>query len=240
MKVMQRIQARLQYPFLSEPITIACVGDSVTHGCFELYVNQNGIVTTHYSPSQSYVQLLQNALNTVFPIAAVNVLNCGISGDNIRICRERYARDVGRFAPDVVVFCYGLNDCTIEGYTADAFGADMRDMMRMVLDADAECILLTPNMMSTYLDPSIVEEGVRELAATATARQCDGTLSAFIEASRRAARQLQVPIADVYAIWEAFYQSGADINQLLANRVNHPLPAMHHIFAHKLMECLIS
>ena len=239
MKIMQLIQARSVSPFLSEPITIACVGDSVTHGCFEMFVNTQGFVTTHFAPSLSYVQLLQDDLNLYYPIAAINVLNCGISGDNIRLCRDRYARDVARYDPDLVVFCYGLNDCQIEGYSPDAFQADVAGMLSTAVESGAECILLTPNMMSTYLDPTILDDTVREMAALATARQGDGSLGVFVEASREAARELGVPIADAYAVWEALYNGGADVNQLLANRVNHPLPAMHRIFAQKIMECML-
>ena len=46
MKIMEKLAARNKNFFGNRPVTIACLGDSVTHGCFEIFINANGNIDT--------------------------------------------------------------------------------------------------------------------------------------------------------------------------------------------------
>lgn len=239
MKIMESIRKREANPFGSKTITIACIGDSVTHGCFEMFVDITGKLSTRYSPGESYVQRLQDYMNTMFPVAAVNVVNCGISGDTVVGGIKRYERDVGCYNPDLVVVCYGLNDCIFPMETPEKYAQEIGELFNLVTDSGAECILLTPNMMGTYVDPSIASPLVREIAVTCVAAQCDGSLTRYVEASRKKAREMDVPIADAYAEWQALANAGADVTRLLVNHINHPATFMHDIFMRKIVERML-
>lgn len=239
MYIMESIRKRSMNPFAASSITIACMGDSVTHGCFEMFVDVTGKVSTRYSPGESYVQRLQDYMNAVFPVAAVNVVNCGISGDRAALALKRYERDVQCYNPDLTVFCYGLNDCVYPTETPESFADCMGELFSLARAGGSECILLTPNMMGTYIDPSITAPLVREVAVSAVQVQCDGTLSAYVSAAMRRAREMNVPIADAYSEWQALANSGADVTRLLANGINHPSAFMHEIFMRKIVECML-
>ena len=239
MKIMEAIRKRAANPFGSKTLTIACIGDSVTHGCFEMFVDITGKVSTRYSPGESYVQRLQDYLNKVFPVAAVNVVNCGISGDRATSGLMRYDRDVQCYNPDLVVVCYGLNDCIYPNETPEMFADEMGNLFAKLHADRSECILLTPNMMGTYGDPSIAAPLVREIAVTCVQAQCDGTLTKYVDAARSKAKEMNVPIADAYAEWQALSNAGADVTSLLANHINHPATFMHDIFMRKIVERML-
>lgn len=242
MKLLKQISDRSNNPFAAPPVTIACMGDSVTHGCFEVFTDARGNLTTRYAPRESYVQGLQDFFNDVFPIAAINVVNCGISGDSARSGLKRFERDVACYHPNLVIVNYGLNDCMSPEAGekgATAYGVDMRNLFDKIAATGAEAMLLTPNMMGTYIDPSIDEPGVLELATLAVQRQVDGTFARYVDRARAMAIEMGIPIADTYAVWHSLAQNGADTTRLLSNRINHPNPMMHSIFVNKIIEMLL-
>ena len=42
MRITQRIAERNRDYYDKKPVTIVCLGDSVTHGCFDVFVNRSG------------------------------------------------------------------------------------------------------------------------------------------------------------------------------------------------------
>ena len=55
---------------------------------------------------------------------------------------------------------------------------------------------------------------------------------------RAVAKELNVPLADAYAEWQALKQRGVDTTAMLVNGMNHPTPEAHKIFADKLYELI--
>ena len=53
---------------------------------------------------------------------------------------------------------------------------------------------------------------------------------------RRIAAEENVCLADTYAVWEGFVNEGHPLPELLANRMNHPTPAGHRVYAEVLMK----
>ena len=62
MKIMNALSARTNNARDQRPVTIAFLGDSVTHGCFEVYINRQGNVDTRYRPEQAYSARLKRCV----------------------------------------------------------------------------------------------------------------------------------------------------------------------------------
>ncbi|MBR4442609.1 MAG: GDSL family lipase, partial [Clostridia bacterium] len=110
MKTTEKMALRCRDARACRPAVIACLGDSVTHGCFELVDLPDGRFDTTYRPHEGYPAKLQRRLNALFPAAAPCVLDAGISGDSARGGLERLERDVLSVRPDLVIVNFGLND----------------------------------------------------------------------------------------------------------------------------------
>lgn len=77
MRILEKLAARNAETPDRAAALIACLGDSVTHGCFEVFKNRFGKVDTVYRPEGGYPARLRRRLNLLYPASAVNVLNAG-------------------------------------------------------------------------------------------------------------------------------------------------------------------
>ena len=235
MRILEKLAARNAETPDRAAALIACLGDSVTHGCFEVFKNRFGKVDTVYRPEDGYPARLRRRLNLLYPASAVNVLNAGVSGDSAAGGLRRLERDVLSHLPDLVTVNFGLNDAMGGMDALSNYRANMRALFSRILDSGAECMLVTPNRMCSYVSHALSDSDLRAIAAAAAEIQTDGTLDAFVEAAREEARRLNVPIADAYRVWNRLERSGADTTALLANAINHPIPEMHELFAEKIV-----
>ena len=235
MRILEKLAARNAETPDRAAALIACLGDSVTHGCFEVFKNRFGKVDTVYRPEDGYPARLRRRLNLLYPVSAVNVLNAGVSGDSSAGGLRRLERDVLSHLPDLVTVNFGLNDAMGGRDALSNYRANMRALFSRILDSGAECMLVTPNRMCSYVSHALSDPDLRAIAAAAAEIQTGGTLDAFVEAAREEARRLNVPIADAYRVWNRLERSGADTTALLANAINHPIPEMHELFAEKIV-----
>ena len=235
MRILEKIAARNAETPDRAAALIACLGDSVTHGCFEVFKNRFGKVDTVYRPEDGYPARLRRRLNLLYPASAVNVLNAGVSGDSAAGGLRRLERDVLSHLPDLVTVNFGLNDAMGGRNALSNYRSNMRALFSRILDSGAECMLVTPNRMCSYVSHALSDPDLRAIAAAAAEIQTGGTLDAFVEAAREEARRLNVPIADAYRVWNRLERSGADTTALLANAINHPIPEMHELFAEKIV-----
>ena len=90
--------------------TIAFLGDSVTQGCFEVYVKNDGDIETVFDKNATYHGYLNQILTHLFPDTTVNIINAGISGDRAPLGAERLQRDVLDKNPDWMLLSCGVND----------------------------------------------------------------------------------------------------------------------------------
>ncbi len=238
MKFISRIEARNAQPRSERPIVIACIGDSVTHGCFELVVSQKeNTYQPVYQPDEGYVARLSRHINRLFPAAAVTLLNAGISGDSSRGGLQRLQRDVLNFSPDLVVVNFGLNDSMNKDTEAGiaAYESNMRRIFQKILESGAEAMLVTPNFMCSYVSCAVEGDGLRATAQRAAEVQNGGILKRYTEAARIVAREMNVPIADTYRRWEQLHDAGVDTTMLLSNGINHPTKEMHDLFVEEIL-----
>ena len=166
MRITQRIAERNKDYYGKKPVTIVCLGDSVTHGCFDVFVNRFGQVDTVCDTPAGYPMLLQKALLRLFPFSAVNVINASISGDSTTGALKRFDRDVAPFHPDLVTVNLGLNDCCAADPEASLanYMNNLRAIFRKIDELGAESMLVTPNMMCAYVDPSLEAEPLKKVA----------------------------------------------------------------------------
>ena len=94
---------------------IAFLGDSVTQGCFDLYI-QDERWRPYTESNKAYHEKVREIFSMLYPTVPLQIINAGISGDCAKNAYKRLERDILSFSPDLVVVCFGLNDAS--------FGAD--------------------------------------------------------------------------------------------------------------------
>ena len=144
MKVMNLFRDKAKDMNGCQPVTIAFLGDSVTQGCFEVFFKNNGEVETVYDVNSAYHSYLKNILTTLYPNVTVNIINAGISGNTAEQGYARLERDVMKFHPDLVVVCFGLNDCGQGPDYINVYADSLGKIFERLKSEDIETIFMTP------------------------------------------------------------------------------------------------
>lgn len=208
------------------PVTIVAFGDSVTHGA---------VAGGEINYETVYWNRLRQKLNAVRNYVPVNVINAGIGGITAKGSLARLDSQVLRYAPDLVIVCFGLND--VNGTLEDYLSA-LREIFTRCLSVGVEVIFLTPNMLNTYVAEG-TEARYLEYAAKTAEMQNGGRMDFYIGSAVALARALGVRVCDCYAEWKRRASSGEDTTVLLANRINHPTREMHELFARMLFDTIM-
>lgn len=240
METLEKIAVRNRDAWNQPVVTIACLGDSVTHGCFEVFMNRFGQIDTRYRTDRGYVAQLHRRLSELYPAAAVSMLNAGVSGGSAGHGLARLERDVLSHKPDLVIVNFALNDACGGLDKLEQYKQNMAAIFDRVLASGAECMLLTPNRMCAYVAPSLKDEALVRVAEDVTKVQSGGVLDAYVDAARALARERKIPVADALAEWNRLEAAGVDTTALLANDINHPNERMHGVFVEKIMDALLS
>lgn len=240
MEFLKKLQKKNADIYGEKPVTIAFLGDSVTNGCFELYLTKEDTVETVFERNSSYAARLARMLSYLYPRAQLNLINAGISGDNACNGAVRLPRDVLPFRPDLTVVCYGLNDCMAgpEREKRDAYVSALREIFVKLKESGSEVIFMTPNAMCDYADSNIREEKIRQAAEAACAVVRFGRLEEYLCAAKAAAAECGVKVCDCFSRWQKLQAEGVDTTSLLSNRINHPSREMHDLFAVSLLETI--
>lgn len=225
------------YPDTRVPV-VAFLGDSVTHGAFTCYewgdARASAGSNCLFDFDAVYHAVLQKRLRAVNPWLPVNVINAGVAGDNAPAALSRLDRDVIAHKPDLCVVDFALNDL---GEPIDVYRRAMGSIFDRLQGAGISVILLTPNMLNTYVHPDTIPM-YRDYAAVTANWQNGGTMTAYVNAAKEEASSRSVPVADAYAKWTGMAESGVDTTARLANRINHPDRDAHGLFADALFETL--
>lgn len=193
----------------SESALYVALGDSVTAGWLE-----HGILDA----DAAYPARFRRRLAALFPRTQISVLNAGLGGEDVEGALARLDRDCLRHGPHLVTVCLGLNDSRKGRENLAAFQANLNELVRRVEDgSDADLLLITPNTRGDAL-------------------QEDGTVAEYVRAVRAVARERDVGLADVHAVYNGWIRAGAAPADLLSNRVSHPTREGHEIFASALIE----
>ena len=206
------------------PINIVILGDSVSHGSI---VDSNDYETVYWN-------LLKKKINARYNYIPVNMICAAIGGTTAKDAVKRLDKQVLKHEPDLVIVCFGLND--VNG-TLDDYTAALRTIFERCLACGCEVIFLTPNMLNTYV-PDDTPKQWYDYAHKTAEMQNGGKMDAFMDAARAVAAAHGVPVCDCYAAWKTLAKT-EDTTMLLANRINHPIPEMHRLFADKLFEMIV-
>ena len=110
MKILEKLAAKQRDVFADSPATIVVFGDSNTQGCFECFMNEQGVIDTVFETENSYGAKLKHILQVLYPKAQINLINSGVSGDNATNALKRVESSVLAYKPDLVIVAFGTND----------------------------------------------------------------------------------------------------------------------------------
>ena len=209
-------------------VIIVAFGDSVTQGATSMRMRD---------PESVYHNQLKKLLENRYPDVTFSLINSGIGGDKASDGLARIDRSVIRFSPDLVLIEFGLNDSVKHGLAGlRKFKLTMVEIVRRIeQQTEADIVLLTPNFLATSDNRNVHEEHRQKgYAETLPKIQNDGVLARYAQALRDVGAACDVPIADVYSVWERI-SDAVDTNTLLANGLNHPDAEGHRIAAETVM-----
>lgn len=237
MQIIEKLNAK-QDMTANPPVTIAFLGDSVTHGCFECWMNEGDRIETVFDYSSAYSTRMREILSLLYPNVQVNIINSGISGDAAPSGLARLDRDVLRYCPDLVVVSFGLNDCCNPNIPLETYTDALRNIFTKVRSTGAEAIFLTQNYMNTYPSYRNPCDYLREASKMQMEMQRKGQLKQYMQAASAVALECGAKVCDLYSVWEKLAESGVDTTELLANKINHPIREFHYYMAIKLLETM--
>lgn len=206
------------------PITIVAFGDSVTHGALLDEINYETV----------YWELLRKKILGVRNYVPVNVINAGIGGITAKDSLKRLDQQVLKHSPDLVIVCFGLND--VNGEVEEFCGA-LREIFTKCKNSGADVIFMTPNMLNTSVSEDAPAQ-YYEYAKTTAGYQNGGRMDLFMDSAKDVAKECGVTICDCYGKWKKLSES-QDITKLLINKINHPTPEMHKLFADSLFDIIM-
>jgi lysophospholipase L1-like esterase len=237
MKFIDKIKAKQQNVRGEKSITAVFIGDSVTQGCFDVYVDHEGKGQPFFDYKNAPSTKFKEIINMLYPSVQVNVINSGISGDTAKGCLERVDRDVLVFNPDLVVVSVGLNDVWRGKDGVEDYKNNLKTLFEKIVDSGAECIFMTQNSLNTYVS-SLTAKGFEDTAQKLAKFQNDGVLDALYDGAKQSAKETGVVVCDVYAKWKKLIEGGVDVTMLLSNKLNHPTVEMNYVFAYSLIETI--
>jgi acyl-CoA thioesterase I len=174
------------------------------------------------------------ALLVQMPAARLEIVNRGLPGNKITHALERVDRDVIAEAPNLIVVEFGINDCWDGPAAEDSYEQGLHELVETLRSRTrAALILLTANMMNHSVTPEALQSAW--FAEKSAHAQRSGWMLAYMDRMRRIACNMDIPLADGYARWEAARARGVDTDTLLANRANHPNREGHRLLAEALL-----
>ena len=237
MRISEKIARRAKDNWNEPGVTIAFLGDSVTQGCF------GSTLTGDYSPffdkDHAYHADLAHLFAVLYPGVPVNIIPAGVSGGNAQHGLERLEREVLSHNPDLTVVCFGLNDSGGGEEKLPVYLEALEGIFTKLKAADCEIIFMTPNMMCTDVSPLLLDDHLKKVAEGCAKRELDGGMALYLDAAKDLCAKHGVTVCDCYARWRRLYETGANITELLSNKINHPTREMNWLFAISLAETML-
>lgn len=238
-KLLEKLKNKNNSAKEHEGATVVFLGDSVTHGCFEVFFDGKKYHPT-FDEEHSYTAIFRRMVKTLYPAAQLNIVNSGISGNTAPKGLARLARDVLAHRPDLAVVCFGLNDCVAGPEGIETYKTALREIVKQILATGADVIVMTPSGTTDSVHELLRTERERTDAGRLAAFTKDGTVDRYMDAARTVAAECGVALVDCYAIWQKFAAAGVEINNILSNKINHPTRELHLVFAYELLREVFS
>ncbi|MBP3360367.1 MAG: GDSL family lipase [Clostridia bacterium] len=236
MNILEKFSAKQRDYQSARTPSIAFFGDSVTHGCFEIYM-KNEKLETIVDTKNGYPEKIRGIFNILYPDVPVNIINAGISGDTAGNAQNRIERDVLSFNPDLVVVCFGLNDAMQGAEGITKYKNALCTIFQRIKKSGSDIILLTPNLTTDKAEIPFDDETLDGAVNSVIENEW---LSSYLEEAKKEAHSQGIPVCDCNAIWEKLIENGVNVNNLLSNRVNHPTREMHWLFAYEIVKTIFN
>ena len=237
MKIIEAIKEKQKDLHGCRQPVIAFLGDSVTQGCFDLYM-QGERLKPYTISKDGYHEKVKEIFAMFYPEVPLTIVNAGISGDTAKGGSKRLERDVLSFKPDLVIVCFGLNDATLEDAGFEDYVNPLEKLFKDVKASGCELIFMTPCLRTSKADMKRFEQRFNEVAENVAKNENDGWLIKYLDAARELCDKLDVPVCDCNKLWSALRENEVDINKLLSNQINHPTEKMHWMFAYELVRTM--
>lgn len=205
-----------------QPVTIVCLGDSVTAG------------GNASKPEFRYVDVFAAGLRTRFPQSKIEVKNISAGGSNSRqwLYPDKFpyrgltgAANPARFEhvlaakPDLVTIEF-VNDAGLSPVQVEE---SYSEILKRLQPLGSEVILITPHFtMWRMMGFKSMREAERR---------------PYVLALRDFATKHQLGLADASARWQHLAKEGLPYLTLLDNTINHPDDRGHRLFAEELWKC---
>lgn len=238
-KIVEKLANRNRSAKEHEGATVVFLGDSVTHGCFEVAFDGEKYHPV-YDEEHSYTAIFRRMVKTLYPATQLNIVNSGISGNTAGRGLARLTRDVLAYHPDLAVVCFGLNDCVAGPEGIAQYEHDLGEILRRIREAGVDVILMTPSATTDEVHYTLPTEREREDAARLAAFTREGVVDAYMQTARDVAAAQGVEVVDCYAIWRRMIACGVSVNDILSNKINHPTRELHLLFAYELVRHIFS
>lgn len=237
MKIIKIIRDKQLELFNNRQPVIAFMGDSVTHGCFGLYV-ENDVIRTYMELEKGYHEKVKEIFRMLYPKVPLTIINAGLSGDKAKGGKNRLDRDVLSFNPDLVVVCYGLNDACDEEAGIEEYISSLNEIFDKIKQHGSEIIFLTPNLRTDELNVKFDNQLLNDCALNVIQNEKQGWLDKYLDSACKLCQKKGVIVCDCNKIWKCLKENDVDINNLLANRINHPVEKMNWLFAYELVKIM--
>jgi lysophospholipase L1-like esterase len=207
------------------PVLYVAFGDSVTQGWMEFAtMDHNG----------SFPALFKKRVDARFPLASLNLINAGVSGDTAVRSLSRVERDLLPFGPDLVTIGFGVNDAHQGMDGIVGYCRALTEIIERIRErGHSDILLVTPSMMMRDENTQIHENDKKHVNAFVAVAQ-SGVLPLYRQAMLEVASETYTPCLDAYALWLEMEHAGVDIHSRLANGINHPDRAFHNQLAEKM------
>ncbi|HQY05900.1 MAG TPA: GDSL-type esterase/lipase family protein [Lacunisphaera sp.] len=194
-------------------------------------------------PLSVYAELLPPRLAAELGVT-VKIINAGVRGNTTEHARQRLAADVLAKQPDLVVIQFGINDSAMDVWkdppvthtrvTKETYRKNLEYFVAEIRRQHGQVMFMTPN-------PKQWSEKMRELYGKPPYQVDDPdgfnlNLRPFAEEMRQVAKELEVPMLDVMAAYDAHHRANPE-NSLLSDGI-HPNQAGQQLVADLLLEFL--
>lgn len=240
MKIIEKISRKANDRQGNPAVTVAFFGDSITEGCFDVYIDDSGKIATYVDQARVYHTVVKEIFGKLYPACPVNIINAGISGANAKGSVARLERDVISHRPDLTVVSFGSNDMLGGDEGLGAFSDAMSEIVNKLVESGSEVIVMSAPMNCTRVSGMLHDKELRDIAKRVSDNVNGGILKKYCEAAGEVAKGAGVPFLDMYSRWEKLQSSGVDIDSLLENHINHPGTEMHRYTAMLLVECMFN
>ncbi|GAB4159362.1 MAG: SGNH/GDSL hydrolase family protein [Planctomycetaceae bacterium] len=194
------------------------LGDSITRG-----------VRPGVKASETFASLVEKSLRKSG--YRVKVTNVGIGGERTDQALKRLDKVLKKHAPAMMTVMYGTNDSYVDrGKSASrislkSYEANLRRIVQHLRAKHVVPILMTEPRWGK----NARKNGLGE--------HPNVRLEKYIDACRRVAREMKVPLVDHFDVWSKVEAKGIDIGKWTTDQC-HPNPKGHRIMADTLRDVL--